>query len=91
MNPLLKKHLDDYPDCTEATCPHTKNYIVKVIFKEPDNGFIATAQAFDNESAEQIVRDNVEKTHAHLHIKSVEADVMHPGEASMFGLQERGL
>lgn len=68
----LAEHLREHPLCTEFTCPHTKNYFAKVIFVEPDNGFIATVQAFNEEQAEQVVRDGVTGSYPHLHVKSIE-------------------
>lgn len=68
----LADHLREHPLCTELTCPHTKNYFAKVIFVEPDNGFIATVQAFDEGQAEQVVREGVAQSHPNLTVKSIE-------------------
>jgi hypothetical protein len=69
---ILAEHLKEHPLCTEFTCPHTKNYFAKVIFDQPDHGFIATVQAFNEEQAEQVVREDLPVTHPHLTVKSVE-------------------
>lgn len=68
----LAEHLLEYPNCTESTCPHTKNYYTKVIFTQPDKGFIATVQAFSEKQAKEVVLEGVKKTHPHLTVKTVE-------------------
>lgn len=72
----LAEHLSQYPNCTEATCPHTKKYIAKVIFVEPDNGFLATVAALGLEQAKRVVREGVAWSHPQLTVKSIEVDTL---------------
>jgi hypothetical protein len=91
MSETIAEHTKKYPDCTEFTCPHTRNYMAKVIFKQPNRGFIATAQAFDEAGAKAVIKSGLKYNHAGLDVKSIDVEEMKPGEAAMFGLPERPL
>ncbi len=71
----LKEHLAEYPNCTETTCPHLINYVFMVIFEEPDNGFLGTARAFNDEQAKKVIRRGLAQTRPELHVKKLEIDL----------------
>lgn len=68
----LHQHLAKYPFCTRETCSHYKEYAAKVIFEEPDNGFIAHAEAFNTAQARVVIEEGVERDFPNLHLKSLD-------------------
>lgn len=80
---LIKEHQKKHPRCTEATCTHLKPFVGMVIFHEPDNGFIATIQAFDKKTALMAFKNGVAAQFPHLHVKRMEVDVDRAGIGKM--------
>lgn len=73
---IIAAHREKYPTCsaTFGTCPHWRTFHFMVIFEEPDNGFLGKAEAFDKETANQVIRNGLAQTHPTLHVKRLEVD-----------------